>query len=416
MDDATSAPKRCKICGDPIRRNNTIGICTKRRGECRNAYAREIRNRKIREAAEGVKPEEKRCAVCDVLLSRNNVTGLCNGKASPACREAANKLRQQTRPSRARDGSTREACPVCGEMMRADNRVGVCKRTPACREEALKRRRTGRRKTGPDGRSMPHDRPRKAPAIPAGTVFGRLATLEESPKGAKAKVLCLCECGAECRVLVQNIKRGVSRSCGCLKRENSGRPRGPQGIYLPAGFMSGRLTTLEDATFSYTEVLARCECGTEARKNAQRLKYGHIASCGCLPRLSAQTHGLSGHPLYSIWRGIVGRCTNPNDHAYKSYGAIGRGICEGYRAMPEGLLRYAADMGPRPSLDHSTDRLNNLGGYWCGRCPECLRNGWTLNVAWRTREEQQNNLSVSPKAIAERMARAADAAEQGMLF
>lgn len=75
------------------------------------------------------------------------------------------------------------------------------------------------------------------------------------------------------------------------------------------------------------------------------------------------------------------------------------------RAKPDGLLRFAADMGPRPSPDHSTDRLDNDGGYWCGRCPECLRNGWRLNVAWGTREQQQNNLSINVSVIARRIAR-----------
>src|SRR6185437_12217671 len=116
------------------------------------------------------------------------------------------------------------------------------------------------------------------------------------------------------------------------------------------------------------------------------------------------THGLSGHPLYSIWRGIVARGSNPNCRDYENYGLIGRTVCEGYRAKPDGLLRFAADMGPRPSPDHSTDRLDNDGGYWCGRCPECLRNGWRLNVRWGTREQQQNNLSTNVAAVARRIA------------
>lgn len=270
----------------------------------------------------------------------------------------------------------------------------------------MKRRRTARQEPPPASRA-PANRGRRAPAIPAGTVFERWTTLEESPKGGDLKVLCRCQCGSEERVGIGNLKRGMSKSCGCLKRERCGRWPRSQGPYLPAGYVSGRITTLEDAAKAADDVHVRCECGTGAVKSAQRIKSGLIESCGCRAGEILRTHGLSGHPLYSIWRGIVGRGTNPKNRDYWKYGAIGRTACEGYCGMPDGLLRYAADMGPRPSSEHSTNRLDNDGGYWCGRCPECLRNRWPFNVTWSTRVAQQNNTSSSVHATARRIAEAA---------
>jgi hypothetical protein len=31
------------------------------------------------------------------------------------------------------------------------------------------------------------------------------------------------------------------------------------------------------------------------------------------------------------------------------------------------------------------------GGYWCGRCAECLAKGWTFNLRWATKTEQSRN-------------------------
>jgi hypothetical protein len=394
MNDATPEPKRCSLCGDPIRSDNTVGICTNRdKPECFSAYARQARRNRLAD------PAVPSCQVCGQPLSRNNQAALCDGSGSPACRDARNALKAETRPPRVIPASERPACPVCGSKLRADNKVGVCGKTPACREEMAERRRIAARKTGPAG---PREHPRRVPAIPAGTVFGRLVTLEESPKG-DSKVRCRCSCKrrTELLVLVGNLKSGLTKSCGCLRRENAGRPRGPGGIYLPAGSVSGRLTTLEDAVKSHHRILTRCECGAETEKLAQRVKLGRAASCGsCVLRDAGLTHGLSGHPLYHIWRGIVARASRPGARDYWKYGAIGRTVCEGYRSIPDGLLRYASDMGERPTPDHSTDRLDNSGGYWCGRCPECIRNGWPLNVAWRTRSEQQKNRDCATKVSA----------------
>jgi hypothetical protein len=236
------------------------------------------------------------------------------------------------------------------------------------------------------------------PAIPPGAKFGRWTTLEESPKGG-GKVRCRCECGSIALVGISNLRRGVSKSCGCLKQETCGRWLRQEGPYLPAGYVSGRITTLDDAAKAADSVRVRCECGTEAVKSAQRIKSGMIESCGCLVGEILRTHGLSGHPLYSIWRGIVNRGSGPGSRDYWKYGAIGRTTCEGYRTAPEGLLRFAADMGLRPGPGYSTDRLVNTGGYWCGRCPECVRNGWPLNVAWRTRSEQTLNRDCLAKVV-----------------
>lgn len=58
----------------------------------------------------------------------------------------------------------------------------------------------------------------------SGEVFGRLTVIERDgalPDGT-IKYRCRCVCGAEHTVAGTALRSGVSKSCGCLRRENKG--------------------------------------------------------------------------------------------------------------------------------------------------------------------------------------------------
>ena len=87
---------------------------------------------------------------------------------------------------------------------------------------------------------------------------------------------------------------------------------------------------------------------------------------------------MSKWPEYGVWAGMIRRCFNPNDQAYKDYG--GRGIT----VAPEwtgrgGFKKFIEHVGRRPSKKHTLDRLNNDGNYQPG------------NVEWRTRKQNARN-------------------------
>lgn len=87
---------------------------------------------------------------------------------------------------------------------------------------------------------------------------------------------------------------------------------------------------------------------------------------------------------YKAWQLMRERCANEENYA-------GRGItvCIRWNSSSKAFL---ADMGPKPSPDHSLDRIDNAGNYDCGRCPDCTARGITRrNCRWATDTEQARN-------------------------
>jgi hypothetical protein len=100
---------------------------------------------------------------------------------------------------------------------------------------------------------------------------------------------------------------------------------------------------------------------------------GKKKSCGCLLREGRPRHGMSETSEYQIYHGIRNRCMNPSHIVYRYYG--GRGI----RVLFSSFEEFLADVGPRPTSQHSIDRKDVNGHYEPG------------NVHWVTPTEQNNN-------------------------
>lgn len=132
--------------------------------------------------------------------------------------------------------------------------------------------------------------------------------------------------------------------------------------------------------FALTYWRCQCRCGTIKKVRAASLIRGKSKSCGCLLaeyRANMITHGKSGNkcPEYSVWNNMLNRCRNPNIPGYNHYGGRGISVCVRWHKFEY----FYADMGPRPSSQHSIDRRNVDAGYSKRNC------------RWATRKEQMNN-------------------------
>ena len=125
-----------------------------------------------------------------------------------------------------------------------------------------------------------------------------------------------------------------------------------------------------------------CQCSCEEKTTVvaygKNLQAGATRSCGCLKKEKSTKHGLCLSSEYNIWTLIKNRCYNEKYARYKDYG--GRGITMS-KEWKESFESFYRDMGPRPSLEHSINRLENDKGYSKDNCN------------WATQIEQQNNRS-----------------------
>lgn len=84
------------------------------------------------------------------------------------------------------------------------------------------------------------------------------------------------------------------------------------------------------------------------------------------------------NPVHSVWRSMKNRCYSEKCRAYARYGGRGIVICERWLGE-NGYKNFESDMGPRPSLQHTIERVNNNGNYEPGNCK------------WASRAQQQRN-------------------------
>lgn len=111
-----------------------------------------------------------------------------------------------------------------------------------------------------------------------GQKFGRLTVAGRDGQ----HWVCDCDCGGKTRALAGNLRKGNTKSCGCLRREMGGRE---------------------------------------------------------------PVHGLWQHPAYRRWASMRARCYSPSQDSFPQYGGRGIGVCEEWRESPTAFCAWADASG-----------------------------------------------------------------------
>lgn len=128
--------------------------------------------------------------------------------------------------------------------------------------------------------------------------------------------------------------------------------------------------------------LCKCQCGVEKEVNGQSLRKGLSVSCGCYQLECAsrrgnanRRHGLRDTPEWGAWASMRYRCFSKSHKQYPNYGGRGITVCSRWLVFES----FFEDMGRKPGLGFSIDRIDNDGNYEPGNC------------RWATSQTQNRN-------------------------
>ena len=120
----------------------------------------------------------------------------------------------------------------------------------------------------------------------------------------------------------------------------------------------------------FSVCVCKCDCGAVKNIRACSLLSGLTVSCGCHSRNAARLrqlkHGYAHKDrLYSTWRGMRERCSNPRQKCWHRYGGRGISVCREWDDFAA-FRSWALSHGWRQGLQ--IDRIDDAKGYSPANC------------------------------------------------
>lgn len=110
-------------------------------------------------------------------------------------------------------------------------------------------------------------------------------------------------------------------------------------------------------------ILCRCDCGTEKDILIPNLTKGKSTQCS---DCRGFRHGLSYHPAYRTWHGMIKRCYRAKGEDFRDYQGRGIKVCHEWKVDVAVFIRWAEANGFKEGLQ--IDRKDTNGNYEPGNC------------------------------------------------
>ena len=204
-----------------------------------------------------------------------------------------------------------------------------------------------------------------------GQRFGRLTVIEKiGTKNSKVMWKCKCDCGNYTESSTSSLRKGDSRSCGCLRYANVAKATTSDLL----GKRFGKLVVVERAGSHNGNAVwkCRCDCGNYCDVVARNLVSGHTKSCGkCI------IHDMVGKKF--------GKLTVLSYNSSKNYRRLFDCVCDCGKhivAIGRELVNGSVISCGCAHKDASRRRTQDISGQVFGSLTALELDGYRNNKAW----------------------------------